>query len=130
LYFWQKLYGSWGIEHAQGDVTKTLLIGFEIGYTCGNIQDAKTLGCCGNRNMKPYPGILRCPRGALWCYQTRYLKLEPLNQSTLFLEHGWTSWIVFHNMHNPIEKWNIRKMLQTWIIFSKVSYFKHLDVWR
>jgi hypothetical protein len=35
---------------------KTLSLGFETMYTCGNIQDAKTLGWNGKRKMKSYPG--------------------------------------------------------------------------
>jgi hypothetical protein len=37
------------LKHAQGNFAKTLSIGFETKYTCGNIQDAKTFGWNGNR---------------------------------------------------------------------------------
>jgi len=42
-----------------------LSIGFEIRYTCGNIQDAKTLGWNGNRKTESYLGRARCLGGAL-----------------------------------------------------------------
>jgi len=42
-----------------------LSIGFETWYTCGNIQDAKTLGWNGNGKMESYLGRTRCLGGAL-----------------------------------------------------------------